>query len=398
MRRLHARLAAACALAVATATFTGVAFADPGNGNSANAPGQQTQTQPAAAAQSQAAPQSQPAAAPQSQAPSQAPGQAKKQAAPTQAQPSSSSPGQAKQAAKASSSSPGVKPASGTTHWTHCTTGMSSSGVSCTSSDSGHTPQTKADVSKQYGNGQTAAQIAVSRGGVGVQLTGPGNSQPHKVTVCGKPSNKSGGVDVHAVKSYDASACAPATVTPSVTQSETHVCGATTISTTSTQVVGVLHGKSPHLMTNTKSAHFTKHDDQPVVATSTQTQVVPTGEVCSSAISPSTPSVQSSVQASQSAQSAPAVPSSQPQTGVAAAGLPATQSTPATSATGGVLGAHTTLATPKPHHGVLGTVTHVAGSTLPFTGFPVWLAVLIAAALILAGVVVRRRSAGPARL
>jgi hypothetical protein len=396
MRRLHARLAAACALAVATATFTGVAFADPGNGNSANAPGQQAQTQPAPA------PQSQPAAAPQSQAPSQAPGQAKKQAAPTQAQPSSSSPGQAKQAAKASSSSPGVKPASGTTHWTHCTTGTSSSGVSCTSSDSGHTPQTKTDVSKQYGNGQTAAQIAVSRGGVGVQLTGPGNSQPHKVTVCGKPSNKSGGVDVHAVKSYDASACATATVTPSVTQSETHVCGATTISTTSTQVVGVLHGKSPHLMTNTKSAHFTKHDDQPVVATSTQTQVVPTGEVCSSARStPSTPSVQSSAQASQSAQSAPATPatqSAQPQSGVAAAGLPATQSTPATSATGGVLGAHTTLATPKPHHGVLGTVTHVAGSTLPFTGFPVWLAVLIAAALILAGVVVSRRSAGPARL
>src|SRR5207237_1103069 len=70
----------------------------------------------------------------------------------------------------------------------------------------------KADTSKRYGNGKTAAQIAAGRGAAGagnVYLTGPGNSQPHKVTACGKPSNKSGGVDVHAVKSYDSRACAP---------------------------------------------------------------------------------------------------------------------------------------------------------------------------------------------
>jgi hypothetical protein len=43
---------------------------------------------------------------------------------------------------------------------------------------------------------------------------------------------------------------------------------------------------------------------------------------------------------------------------------------------------------------VLGTVTHVAGSTLPFTGFPVWLAVLIALGLIGLGLGLRRRAVG----
>ena len=61
----------------------------------------------------------------------------------------------------------------------------------------------------------------------------------------------------------------------------------------------------------------------------------------------------------------------------------------------GVLGAQTTLASPKhaARHGVLGTVTRVSGSTLPFTGFPVWLAVLAALALILGGLAIRRRGA-----
>ena len=39
-------------------------------------------------------------------------------------------------------------------------------------------------------------------------------------------------------------------------------------------------------------------------------------------------------------------------------------------------------------------MTHVAGSTLPFTGFPVWLALLVAVSLILAGIALRRRTLG----
>jgi hypothetical protein len=63
----------------------------------------------------------------------------------------------------------------------------------------------------------------------------------------------------------------------------------------------------------------------------------------------------------------------------------------------GVAGAQATITKPKaaaPQHGVLGTVTRVTGGTLPFTGFPIWVAVLIAAALIAAGLMLRRRSFG----
>jgi hypothetical protein len=70
---------------------------------------------------------------------------------------------------------------------------------------------------------------------------------------------------------------------------------------------------------------------------------------------------------------------------------PATQSA-AAPAQGGVLGANTTLNSPKPQRGgVLGAVTNVAGSTLPFTGFPLWIAVLLAVVLIAAGLMLRGR-------
>jgi hypothetical protein len=58
-----------------------------------------------------------------------------------------------------------------------------------------------------------------------------------------------------------------------------------------------------------------------------------------------------------------------------------------------VLGATANLNAPKPHQrgGVLGAVTNVAGSSLPFTGFPLWIAVLLAIVLIGAGLVLRGR-------
>jgi hypothetical protein len=99
----------------------------------------------------------------------------------------------------------GEKPSSTTHKNTSCSTGGGSgSSATCTSDTS-----SRSDASKRYGNGKTAAQIANGHGAPsGTQLNGPGNSQPHKVAVCGKPSNKGGGVDVHAVKHYDQSGCA----------------------------------------------------------------------------------------------------------------------------------------------------------------------------------------------
>jgi hypothetical protein len=43
---------------------------------------------------------------------------------------------------------------------------------------------------------------------------------------------------------------------------------------------------------------------------------------------------------------------------------------------------------------VLGTVTKVNGGTLPFTGFPLWLAALVGLGLIGGGLALRGRAAG----
>ena len=101
-----------------------------------------------------------------------------------------------------------------------------------------------------------------------------------------------------------------------------------------------------------------------------------------------------------------ATSSSTPQTasGVAAAQHTAvTQTAKKTSAAkpaGAVKGAVATLRPAKKasHGGVLGTTTRlgstIKSSHLPFTGLPLWIFALVALALIAAGLVVRRSSAG----
>jgi hypothetical protein len=206
----------------------------------------------------------------------------------------------------------GMKPTNATTHGAKCSTGGSGSSVTCTpaSSNTAGVASGKADVSKRYGNGKTAAQIAVSRGApAGTELYGPGNSQPHKVAVCPHKINHGGGVDVHAIKNFTTN-CAS--------------------STQSTQSVSTTMFQS-------------------VVATQ-------------------------AAQASQPSSAAASSPThaSAPQGGVL--GVTATQSRPA----GGVLGA-------------LATAGNVAGETLPFTGFPIWVAVAIALGMIVLGLALRRR-------
>src|SRR5436853_5140619 len=101
-----------------------------------------------------------------------------------------------------SPSQPGVKPANNTAKHTSCVTGGSGSSVTCTSTGPTSAPAAgKADASKKYGNGKTAAQIATQNGAApGTKLYGPGNSQPHKVVACGHRH----GVDVHALKNHPA--------------------------------------------------------------------------------------------------------------------------------------------------------------------------------------------------
>src|SRR5438067_8802865 len=100
------------------------------------------------------------------------------------------------------SGSPGVKPASNTDKWT------------CAKAVAG-TAGAAADQTKRYGNGSTASQGVVKRGGLGTTLYGPGNSQPHMVKPCPNSRHMR---DWHAVKSFSTASCGspgtPTTITP----------------------------------------------------------------------------------------------------------------------------------------------------------------------------------------
>jgi hypothetical protein len=390
MRRIKARLAIACICAVATALFAGVALA--GNGKD-NAPGQVKQdgtaAQPAAEVEAQA--DASVAAAASDHV---APGQAKQDAtsssstqsnssqASSNASSNTTSNGAVQQNGNASPAVAGMKPDSSTTStkWTTCDpTGGTSSAATCPSTNGTAQAHVHNDASKRYGNAETAAQIAVSRGGSGVKLTGPGNSQPHKVAVCPHKSNQSGGVDVHAIKSggYSSAACT-ATQTQQVLTSS--VCGSKSVTTVTTTSQAALHGNGKQLGKGTA-----KHQ---VTSSSSSTVVTPTGEVCT------TGKPGEVVQSSQS--------NVTPVTVVTPATTAATTagSTAAPANTGSVAGAQAALAAPKTQHaakatkaqqGVLGTVAKVSGSTLPFTGFPLWMALVVALGLIGTGLTLRRR-------
>jgi hypothetical protein len=346
--------------------FAGVALA--GNGKD-DAPGQVKQdgtpAQPAAQVEAQA--DASASAAPSDHV---VPGQAKQDAT------SSSSNGQVQQSGNANPAMAGMKPSSSTTStkWTTCNpTGGTGSAATCASTHGTAQAAAKTDASKRYGNAKTAAQIAVSRGGSGVTLKGPGNSQPHKVSTCLHKSNPSGGVDVHAIKTggYSSAACTPTQTQQVLTSS---VCGSKSVTTITTTSQAALHGNSKHHVTS---------------STSSSTVVTPTGEVCT------TSSPSEVAQSSQSAV-APVTVVTPPVTPATTAGTTA-GSTAAPTNTGSVAGAQapftppTVQHAPKAQHGVLGTVAKVSGSTLPFTGFPLWVALVVALGLIGTGLALRRR-------
>jgi hypothetical protein len=199
MTKRTASLTSMILLVLGIAAFTGSALA--GNGNGKATPGNAAD----------------------------APGQIKQGSASTQA----SGGGSADQNAGAEA---GAKPTSATAKGnkpTSCTTG-GGTGSSATCTSSGATAATaqtaaKADSSKRYGNGETAAQIANSRGApAGTEVFGPGNSQPHKVLDC----KRNHWVDVHAVKSYSTSC------------SEGGTTGTTTVGTVGASVSGATNSTS----------------------------------------------------------------------------------------------------------------------------------------------------------
>jgi hypothetical protein len=224
-----------------------------------------------------------------------APGQVKKTTATT-----SSSGGGGGSVDQNSVSTTGVKPTSGTSHDTHCTT----TGAGCTSTGPNATTMGAGDASKRYGNGKTAAQVATANDApAGTDLHGPGNSQPHKAALC--PGGHE--VDVHALKAKgQQKSCVTSGPTSTTSVTTSH---AATISVTGGAAV-----------------------------------MTPT----------------------------------------AAGAAPAAQ---VTTPQGNVLGVTTSQG--KPAGGVLGAIAAVGQGALPFTGFPLWAAVLGAVALFAFGLGLR---------
>jgi hypothetical protein len=345
--------------------ISGGALADPGNGNgnggnSANAPGQQ------------------------------------KAATAPAPKPKAQNKGAASQQGNSSPTTAGMKPANNTAKGTHCSTGGTSGAATCTATGSNtQAAAAKQDASKRYGNGTTAAQIAVSRGApAGTDLYGPGNSQPHKVTDC----KHKHGVDVHAVKTYSNAACAQSNPAPSVNQEQKveSACPATTVTTTTTvtsvrtqkgHAYGRLkHGKALHSKTKT--------------STSTTSTSTPSGASCASlkaALAGSSPTTGLPAQAGTVAQGAVGNLAGQAaaESGKAAVlGVQVSKSSGRTASAeakkpnrvGGVLGA--TGRAGK----ALGAVA--TSGKLPFTGFPIWATLLIGLGLVGTGVALRRRGVG----
>jgi hypothetical protein len=292
MTKRLASLAAMVSLALGIAAFTGSALAGNGNGNGT---GKDTTAAPTAADKG------------------------------TTAQ---SDKGSASQNA---GTEPGVKPTNATAKDTTCSTGGGQgSSATCKATGTGATNSWsagKADSSKKYGHGKTAAQIANSRGApANTTLKGPGNSQPHKVWDC----RRQHWVDVHAVKSYSTASCSPPAHQPPASHGSGSTGGTTSHATT---------GATSH-SSNTSHTAGVSHNTQfggALGATATGS--------------------------GQTAQSGNAQ-------------------------AGGVLGV-TASGGSKPAGGVLGAIEVVRSGVLPFTGFPLWIVVLAGAVLLTLGLTLR---------
>jgi hypothetical protein len=173
------RLTSTCVLVLSVFAFAGAAYAGNGNGNGngngsgGDAPGNSAS----------------------------APGQLKKDdGPPPSAQATSTTTTAVPPTTTTAENTTGVKPSNETAHDTHA--------------------EAQSDKTKQYGNGQTAGQIAEHNGADRkAVLHGPGNSQPHKVTPC---TGRRHEVDVHALKSHHGGSCDSPEPTPTPQQPPPH--------------------------------------------------------------------------------------------------------------------------------------------------------------------------------
>lgn len=255
---------------------------------------------------------------------------------------------------------------------------------------------TAADGSKRYGNGKSALQIAKqTKSSITIDdLSEPGNSGKHKVTICHNGHLIT--VDVHALKAHarhlDGSDVIPATSaaqcrtaqssTQGATQTQSAVCGSVTTTSTSTKVQ---HGNAYGRLKHGKPLH---------TRTVTKTETAPTGQVCTSSTGQSS-AVVSSIGTifGSSGNGSGTIGGANGSSASGVAGTTAGSGAGAGNA-GGVAGISATLGSAQPRGGVLGIVATRVKGALPFTGFALWIAVLIGASLLIGGIALVRRSRG----
>jgi hypothetical protein len=311
------RHCAACAALTVALGFTGTALAAPPEAPPGleTAPGQQKKADEAAPAP---APAAQPAPAAAASTPAKG-----KASAPGQVKKTSTAASTAKSSGINSTSS-GVKPSNSTKKHTSCTTGGAMPNPSCMATPGGTVSDgATSDRSKRYGNGTTAAQGVVSRGGGGVEIRGPGNSQPHKVCKKVNSNGKQVWADWHSVKNF------------------TTVC----VAAGSVQLPAVIRapGFGPTVVTGAPA-------------------VAPAAAAAAAAAAATAP---------------------------AAAGVAGAAARPEA---GGVAGAAASRPEAGGVAGALSEIGGVAGGALPFTGFPLWAAILLAISAVVIGVALRRSS------
>jgi len=328
---------------------------------------------------------------------------------------------------------PGVKPSNTTEHDTNAPTGSNQT--------------------KLYGNGKTAGQIAEQHGAsASTNLHGPGNSQPHKVAPC--PGGHE--VDVHALKAHSGDCAQEKSKSKPQSKSQSHavvkatehvnhpetpapspaanfhvtICHATGSSTNpyvriSPDAEGVINGHLGHQGGRDIVPPFTFNGQ-------TYSENWPSGQTifnngCAVSAPPpasssanAAPAAQAPTQTTPPPPPAPTAPPAAPTTPPAAPAAPPPATTPSSS---GVLGAthaakpaaakHVAKApkpavakkTPSSSTGVLGTSktaapaapkssTGILGSTLPFTGLPLWIVFVAALGLIIAGGLARTLARG----
>lgn len=386
-------LTRAAGLGLCVVAFAGTALADPGKGNgngpAATPPGQAQKAEtPAAAAPA-------PAAAPENEGQEKKAEKAAAKAAKPAPAPAAASKGQAKKAAKPAKAEKAAKPAKtsgsykATSSGTDLKKGMSHKHTICHATGSESNPYVRI----------TPSVSGVYNGHMGHQ---DGEDIVPPFTYKGVTYSQNWDAEGQAI--FNAGCAvppppAPAPATTPTTAQQSDDCPPTT-TTTERVLVGIWHAtgavkdgqrKFVFISPSEKSAHFDKHEhDVPVYEERTVTTT--SGERCEPVVvqtsaPPATPPAE---------QPQPIVPTAAGQ--APAPGAIGVLPAPAGEVLGAVSPMQAPAADEQPAGGVLGAVASApeaiartaTSGTLPFTGLPLWIAALLGAGLLTAGLALRR--------